>query len=177
MSEHPLPKMIEPFKLVARRALVDGLVELGSLPRLYAELADKTSEVGFAEAALAFQLDQQGYAFTSGHVKATVGVVCQRCLGVVSIPLVADVNWAFIKDEDAFEDVPRAYDAILVEDEAISLFNLIDEELLLVLPPIPMHEEGECRVPDHQSSDEGFLDSSEQKKSPFEVLAGMKKKS
>jgi len=177
MSEHPLPTMIEPFKLVAKRALVDGPVELDSLPRLRDELANKTSQEGFAEVELAFQRDQQGFATASGYVRATAGVVCQRCLGVVSIPLEASVSWVFITNETAFEDVPKAYDAIMVEDEAVSLFDLIEDELLLALPPVPMHEEGECKAPDHQSHDEGFANGSEVKQNPFEVLAEIKKKS
>jgi len=177
MSEHPLPTMIEPFKLVVKRALVDGPVELDSLPRLCDELANKTSQEGFAEVELAFQRDQQGFATASGYVRAIAGVVCQRCLGVVSIPLEASVSWAFITDEAAFEDVPKAYDAIMVEDEAISLIDLIEDELLLALPPVPMHEEGECKAPDQQPHDEGFASGGEVKKNPFEVLAEFKKKS
>lgn len=177
MSEHPLPKMIEPFKLAAKRALVGGSVELDSLPRLREELADATSREGLAEVELSFQRDQQGFASASGYVKSTVGVVCQRCLGVAAIPLEASVHWAFITDEATFEDVPKAYDAILLEGEAASLFDLIEDELLLALPPVPMHEEGECRAPDHQPRDEGFVDKDEIKKNPFEVLVGIKKKS
>lgn len=177
MSEHPLPTMIEPFKLVVKRAFIDGPIELNSLPRLCDELADKSSQEGFAEVELAFQRDQQGFATASGCVRAIAGVVCQRCLGVVSIPLEASVSWAFITDETAFEDVPKAYDAIMVEDEAISLFDLIEDELMLALPSVPMHKVGECKAPGHQPHDKGFASGSEVKRNPFEVLSEIKKKS
>ncbi|MBL4607400.1 MAG: DUF177 domain-containing protein [Pseudomonadales bacterium] len=154
-----------------------GSFELCSLLRLKGELSNEEStENNFAEVELAFERDKLGYASASGFVKARVGMVCQRCLGVVPSPLDAAVNWVFIKDKSSFEDAPKTYDVIIVEDEAVSLFDLIEEELLLALPPIPMHEEGECRAPDHQPQSKGFAESSEVKRSPFELLAGIKKK-
>ena len=177
MSEHPLPKTIEPFKLVTTRALVAGAVSLNSLSRLQAELANTAAKANSAEVELAFQRDPQGYASATGFIRARGGLVCQRCLAVVSVPLDVPVNWAFVTDEDASCDVPKVYDAIILDEEAVSLFDLIEDELLLALPPVPMHEDGECKVPGYSSRNEKNMEQREGKKNPFEVLAEFKKKS
>ncbi|MBV1870090.1 MAG: DUF177 domain-containing protein [Gammaproteobacteria bacterium] len=176
MSERPLQKIIEPFKLVSTRALVDGFVAFSALSRLREELSSVSPDVDVAHVELAFQRDPQGYVLASGSIRAKGGVVCQRCLGTIPVLLDTPISWAFIVNEETSCDVPRAYDVIVVEEESVSLYDLVEDELILALPPIPMHAEGQCAAPNYVSPNEEQIERSEEKKNPFEVLSEIRKK-
>lgn len=68
-------------------------------------------------------------------------MVCQRCLGPVDLPLSATRSFRFVateaeaqtQDDDVEED-------LLVLSREFNLAELIEDELLLDLPPIPRHE-------------------------------------
>lgn len=92
---------------------------------------------------------------------------CQRCLGELEYPvdIVSRLRLLPADRLDEAEEDDDEMDAIEAETR-LDVRALIEEELLLDLPFAPMHQEGECAP---TTSD------SQQKASPFAVLAGLKK--
>lgn len=176
MSESPLPNIIEPFKLAAKNVCLQGCVNLKTFPRLRADLqAESLSRQ--VDVELQFALSADGLAMVTGSLHAELGLQCQRCLGVVDVPIESMLNWVFAHDEAAALHVSASSELILLEESSISLFDLLEDELFLSLPCVPMHAEGKCDVPEAAETQPEQVQTKETVKiSPFVVLADFKKK-
>lgn len=116
------------------------------------------------------------------HLEAQtqVPLVCQRCLSPYLESLGVDRWFRFVKDEataDAEDD--SAEEDLLVLDPRFDLAALIEDELLLALPLIPMH--GQCPQPLLLATDaaEEVGDASggvADRPNPFAVLQALQKK-
>lgn len=118
-------------------------IPLEALPRLAALLADVAGEasgrVRFAK--------QRGLAVADLEVEATLALACQRCLGTVRIAVAGGASIAIVADTDAAEQVPPELEAVVARGGRIAIRDLADEELLLLLPLVPLHPRvEECRI-------------------------------
>lgn len=177
MLKSPLPNTIEPLKLVAKRTCMKGSIELGLLQRLCPDLVGESGK-NLVDVELVFSKSLDGLATASGFVRADMLLVCQRCLNPMAFRVDVTINWVFVSDEALMSQAPANSEAVLLGEETISLFDLIEDELLLSLPIIPMHQEGECKEQNYSlvSTNEQHNDNTPEKKSPFVVLADFKKK-
>jgi uncharacterized protein len=107
--------------------------------------------------------------------EVTLQLVCQRCLERASLSLafqrkfrfVATEAQAALEDEDSDEDV-------LVIHRSFNLFELIEDELLMALPAVPMHLV--CPVPVAlKVADAAFKEPELEKPNPFAVLQQLRK--
>lgn len=104
---------------------------------------------------------------------ARLPMVCQRCLERMDEPLQLDYWFRFVEsdavaeaeDDDAEED-------LLVTSTHFDLVTLIEDELLMALPLVPMHEVCPAPVP-MQVADPDFEGEAE-KPHPFAGLAALK---
>src|SRR3990167_6854852 len=104
-------------------------------------------------------------------------LTCQRCLGAVETPLQVDRWFRFVADEAtaAAEDNDCEEDLLPLEPRP-SLYELLEDELLMALPLVPMHDA--CPVPvSMQSGDVAAADGpvEEQRPHPFAALSRLKK--
>jgi uncharacterized protein len=113
------------------------------------------------------------------HLQADVrmSLTCQRCLGPVELPLVVDRWFRFVTDEAAAEaqDDDCEEDLLALEPRP-NLLDVLEDELLMALPLVPMHEV--CPMPVRmQVGDIGEEadDAISTPKNPFAELARMKK--
>jgi uncharacterized protein len=67
-------------------------------------------------------------------------------------------------------------DPCLVEDDLVQFSDLLEEELLLALPQVAMHEPGACHPPASGVTGEIPAESSRQEReNPFAVLSELKR--
>jgi uncharacterized protein len=112
------------------------------------------------------------------HVTAQTHLpqTCQRCLGEVSILLEVERSYRFVADEATAEAEDDACDEdLLAISREFNLLELIEDELLMALPQVPMHDV--CPVsPKMAAVDEDFeAEGGAGKPNPFAVLAALKK--
>lgn len=114
------------------------------------------------------------------HLEATtrLPLTCQRCMGPVQTPLeiaqwyrfVADENIAMAEDDESEED-------LLVMEPQFDLLAVVEDELLMALPLVPMHDT--CPEAPVFSAGEAELappeGAAEVKPHPFAALAQLKK--
>jgi uncharacterized protein len=94
-----------------------------------------------------------------GSVEARPWLVCQRCLNPFEWHLESAFKVAFVASEEDAALVPGEYEAVLAPHGRTSLHELVEDELLLALPLVPMHERiEECRAPPEPSSPEDAPD-------------------
>ena len=115
------------------------------------------------------------------HVTARTHLpqTCQRCLGEVSTLLEVERSYRFVADEATAEAQDDECDEdLLAISREFNLSELIEDELLMALPQVPLHDV--CPVTLKMSaSDADFGGDAEAvgagKPNPFAVLAALKK--
>ena len=107
-------------------------------------------------------------------LESEVRMICQRCLDEAAIPVRGEYLYAIVTPGTDALHLPKGYDALEVGEEPLDLLALIEDELLLALPFVPMHPPEECQQP------AGLLESESSKNAvtrsnPFSVLAQLKR--
>jgi len=107
--------------------------------------------------------------------EASVPLTCQRCLTRMDADLFADRWFRFVADEDTAEaQDDDAEEDLLVTSHTFNLQALVEDELLMSLPMVPVHEVCPVKVK-LQVADAGFEEATAAKENPFAALAGLKK--
>jgi uncharacterized protein len=107
-------------------------------------------------------------------VEAAVPLTCQRCLGLVDMPLKVDRSFRFVANEEVAEQLDEeAEEDVLALDRDFDLRQLIEDELLMELPLVPRHEVCPTEVK-LAVADPDFEEKSAEKDKPFAVLAQLK---
>ena len=159
MSEG-LPEHVDVARLAARSARLKSVTPVSAMARLAELLVDAEGRV---DSDLRFSERQ----WIDGEASATVRVACQRCLEPMSVALDARIRLAVDADDAA---LPDDREAIASDDGSISPRALVEDELILALPIVPMHADGECSV---QLADNP---APAERESPFAVLKQLKKR-
>jgi uncharacterized protein len=127
--------------LVGTEAVIPFKIPLAELPRVSRELLTADGE---ASGTVRFSR-QLGQAVADLDVSAQPEVVCQRCMQTMRWPVHVKARIALVSDYDAADRVPGELEVFLVEAESVSVRDLVDEEVMLALPHVALHEEGsEC---------------------------------
>lgn len=112
--------------------------------------------------------------------EAVVPLTCQRCMGVVDTPVEVDQWYRFVANEDiAMAEDDQSEEDLLVMEPQFDLLAVLEDELLMALPLVPMHEV--CPVAPKLRAG-ASIDGEElagdlgEKPNPFAVLAQLKKK-
>lgn len=107
------------------------------------------------------------------ELKSHLVLKCQRCLGALDYELSSTRRFALFKDEALLpdlEDEEDDMDCMVVTGEMDAL-ALVEEELLLVLPMMPLHDTERCHASSGADEEEGEL---ELKPSPFAMLSRLR---
>ena len=112
----------------------------------FARMRDRLAEVaGTARVRAAFREIGRWPAAAMG-VEADVVLTCQRCLRPMQQRLASKSQLVFTDEGSA--ELPEGYEAVAGDPQALDLAALVEDELLLALPIIPRHAEGEgCALP------------------------------
>jgi uncharacterized protein len=168
-----LPELIDPLRCVDSGAELAGSLPLSALPRLRAELADVGGDLAYR---LRFSRDEERRAIVTGEVRARLHLVCQRCLQPLEQGVETSFALAPIQSLDEASRLPDRYEPLLLSAAMVRPAELLEDELLLSLPQIPMHRPGECRA-EEASSDGEPRGGSCEAPHPFAALAGWERRS
>jgi uncharacterized protein len=131
----PLEDPLDVGALAAQQAELDRTYEVAGFERLRGSLARPE---GRATADFRFH-DAGTYPVLEGEVRATVWLVCQRCLNEFETVVESSVRVAFVATDAEAARVPDEYDAVTAPFGRVQLEDLVEDELLLALPLVPMH--------------------------------------
>lgn len=160
------PFVIDAFEFCRLKERREGERPVAEFARLSEELANTSGTVSWVV---------QGGMHAMGHpqlivsVTATVQLMCQRCL--TSFPFSVDSESVLVvaKSEEAADEIDGmlADDTIdvIVGTKAMSVVDLIEDDLLLAIPLSPKHDV----CPDQVGKDVEAV-ASMKRASPFEVL-------
>jgi uncharacterized protein len=154
----------------------DGIIVKGNLTRL----ADVGQVVGDnVDVKITCGVDPQGLVIIEGSASSHVEMACQRCGEELEIEVRTDFIYTPMAHnaDESDEPIPDAYDQIeLNEYGELNLIHLVEDELMLALPIVAMHEPSECSVSEQDMTfGELAPEATEEKKSnPFDVLKQLK---
>ena len=173
---------MDPWRASAAGLALEGEAGPADLPRL-AEALEALATDGAGSAArwparysLIFQRDDAGRSVVTGTCALEIRPTCQRCLGRVDIGLDCALSLALIGNEAQADDLPPALDPAVVEHDRLRPLDLVEEELLLALPLVPMHPVGDCpgHAAAHLEPSAPEVGDEETRENPFAVLAALR---
>jgi len=169
-----LPDFADPLRLCALGKAYEGAIPLADLSRLAPLLTSTEGEAAFV---LAFQMDAERRPSVRVKVRANLPVPCQRCLNSMVQAVELETRLVVVKGPDEAERLPEDVDPLLVGDDRFVLRSLVEDELLLAIPPAPRHEPEDCNVNLDQvnaHAEQQVEPTDSVAGHPFAVLAGWK---
>ncbi len=153
-------------KEVSRDGYFQGVIELGALVRLAGKLDSNRGKV-----MVEFEFNDSGYdcPVLKGRVETSLVVKCQRCLKGMDL----EIKSQFELLVDAFDELAHEsrLDTIYSDNGTIDIFEVVEEELILGLPLVAMHDDSSCNE-NWISKDE--IPEIAVKENPFSVLKKLK---
>jgi uncharacterized protein len=174
MSKDKLPIQVDPVRLAENASDLHGKLLVKNMSRLCTSLLGTDGEV---DVAIKFGVDRQGVRNIEGHVKAELTLQCQRCLEPFTYEVVSDFTYGMVNAEDDAKALPASYDPVLIKDGSLNIQDMIEEELIVNLPIVPMHNPQDCKIqlPLLVAADEESLPAVE-KENPFKIIESLKVK-
>ncbi|MCP4044165.1 MAG: hypothetical protein GY731_19795 [Gammaproteobacteria bacterium] len=167
-----LPVLIEPLRLVESRRSLSGQLSQSCFSRLVGSL-NRTD--GVVDVVLDFTRNEEGHPSIAGEIHAELEFVCQRCLEPVRKHLDLEVRLGLVVSDEQARQLPEGMEPLLVTESPMPLIEIVEDELILALPLIPMHSPDACkRVELLRRS--GVIAESDQERAdnPFAVLESLK---
>ena len=175
--------------------VAQGIVALSVFRRVVAAMAVDGGDLGDCHYRLAIGADTACRSTIDGQVEATLRLTCQRCLQPMAWPVAAVVSVTVVETERAFDQLAAAREPLLLTADRQRLSDVIEEELLLAIPLVPMHADSDsCVIHDavdtvdgvNEAAERGIGDSAnrvsvldgghrQHPANPFALLASLKK--
>lgn len=170
MFSGQLPQSFDPRRFTDQGAEIQGSMAVGALPRLH-EFRDSQDEP--ISVALRFGHDEEGRRVIDGTISTRLIMTCQRCLEPVEYQIEARPHLVLVWSEDQMKALPEHLDPLLVGEERVPLADLLEEELLLALPLVAMHDT--CPAPlAPQRPEQDEAPETPKRDNPFAVLASLR---
>jgi uncharacterized protein len=164
-----LPELIDPLALAEKRRRFSGALALSQLARVADLLDDPAGEARFE---LSFSKEGRLVAI-EGRVEAVLRLRCQCCMQPMAWRVDSPIRLAVVQSLDEADILPEDFEPLLLEEDAMPLADIIQDELLLALPPIPQHEQ--CDAWAEPAPQAPIMVAPAPRENPFAVLAALKK--
>lgn len=163
-----VPEVVDAWRMVAAGRVFEGRLPLSGMPRLRDALLDGEGEVEFA---LGFGRDALQVPYAELRIEAALPLLCQRTLQRFMHPVRIEQRLGLIRDEADEAALPPGYEALLLaEDGQLRPAELVEDELILAVPLVPV-------APGSESVERDWpVPADEEKRAnPFSALAELKK--
>lgn len=151
---------LDPWKAAAGQFSFNGEIPLAEMPRLTDKLARNE---GSAEFNVRFAMDNGGRPQVHAEVKAAPWLLCQRTLRPFAFVVNITTTVVVVRGDEEAEQLADDIEPVLASDGHLVLAQLVEEELLLALPLVPL-DPGSEALPDVAVED---------RQTPFSGLADM----
>ncbi len=163
-----LPDRVDVARQVQARRSFEGALPLASMRRLRGSLASTDGDVRYT---VEFGKDSLGVSYLELKLEAGLPLVCQRTLETFLYKVSVDQRLGLIVEESEEAALPPDYEPLLVADGRLGIADVIEDELILALPVVPL-KPGAPLVWSDEADD---ASSEEEKPNPFAVLGVLKK--
>ncbi len=159
-------------RLADGEADVDFSVPVADLPRLRSRLEG----AGGVVRGSAHFTREAGFPVADLTLHGTVALQCQRCMEQMETPVETRVRVALITTQADASRVPDDLEAMLAPGGRISIREIVEEELMLFLPIVPLHEDLEECVGSSSAATGAEREEPMATQRPFEQLQELLKR-
>ncbi len=180
LMSNALPEHIDAWRTVASRRIYAGTLPLSAMPRLCELLADAQGQCAFE---LSFDRDPFGIAIVEVKATTRLPLVCQRTLARFELEVKVNQRLGLISDERDEAALPADVEPVLVpEDGTLVPLALIEDELILAVPVVPVDPAVLDNMPEHgvvwsSETPEEKAENDLPAPNPFAALARLKQES
>ena len=163
-----VPEQVDAWRMVEARRGFSGQAPLAALTRLRDSLEDVEGEVRFT---LDFGTDALQVAYVDLDIETALPLQCQRSLRRFLQPVRIRQRLGLIRRESDEAALPAECEPLLVPaDGLLRPLDLVEDELILALPVVPV-------APDSEAVELDFAPGAEETagRGAFAALAGWKK--
>ncbi len=143
MHKENLPAKVDPFRFAENAISLHGKLLIKNMQRLCASLASDSGEV---EVGIEFGVDGQGIHYLRFHLEAQLVLQCQRCMESFIYGIIDDFVVGVVHTEEEAGRLPARYDPVVIKDGFLVIQDVVEDELMVSLPIVPMHDPKECHV-------------------------------
>ena len=164
------PTFIDPILYTELGKSISGMLKFSKLNR-FGDLAKFDGrDVNFL---LSFFYDEEKRCCIEGKARITIKLECNRCLNLFSYDIETIFRLYPIKSED-ISKLSKQLELVVMENGLISIIDVIEDELILNLPEVPMHAQDDpnCRS---LAAAWSQVEVEQQQKNPFVVLKELNK--
>lgn len=161
-------------------AELEGNIPLAELTR-FRDAVLAIPEGGLCRVSLVFSADSQRRRIVRGELEADVELECQRCMTGMLTTLSSSFELGMVPSDEKARQLPSELEPFVTDGDAVDLWTMVEDELLLALPAYPLHERDDCPAKSElealepgSASDEPASDSDDERDNPFKVLKGLK---
>lgn len=160
---------LDPIRAAQKCLDYQGIYTAKQTSRLAEAVLSVESDI---ECALSFTIDSQRLVVLNVAASADVTLVCQRC----GEPFAHYINitgcYSPVRSED--QVLPDAYEPVNINESGeIDLLAIIEDEIILALPLISLHDAKHCRVSEADMVF-GQLPEEAEQSNPFAALISLK---
>ncbi len=131
-----LPPQMDVWRMVANQRQFEGSLPLAQMLRLVELLADAEGECSYV---IEFYRDPLKIDVMHMQLSAFLPLICQRTLERFVFPVKINQRLGLISEESQEASLPEGMEAVLIEGNGeVSPFQLIEDELLLAVPLVPI---------------------------------------
>jgi uncharacterized protein len=173
MHKENLPLKVDPFRFADQSLSLSGTLLIKDMPRLRPSLFSDEGEV---IVNLIFGVDEEGIRYVKGHMTTCLILGCQRCLESFKYEIIGEFKLGIVRTEKEADQLPDRYDPLLVPDLSLILGEMIEDELIVGLPIVPMHEIDDCTAKQSLESCSNDNAVAERRENPFKVIESLRSK-
>lgn len=164
--------MLDVRQAAVRGVTVSGVLKPLDLKRFRPLLA---GDEGAISTEIHFARDEERRYLMRVAIGADVVVTCQRCLEAMPQHLSSESTLAIVWTDEEAAHVPKQLEPLVVTDAPCNLWDVVEEELILALPPYSYHETEACKLKIAAFTDPvSYEETDKDKPNPFNVLAQLK---
>lgn len=134
-----LPIQIDPLDLAKNQVQLEGQYAMAKLPRLAEYSPSKDAHV---HVKLGFRQETGALIKVTGKIDSKLRLVCERCLQPFELDISLEPLFYF--DVSGAEPDEQEGRDIIQVNGPVDLKSLVEDEVLLALPMIPMHAPDQC---------------------------------
>ncbi|WP_305804497.1 YceD family protein [Stenotrophomonas sp. YIM B06876] len=164
-----VPEMLDAWRMVAARRRFEDQTPLSEMARLQGLVADTEGQCSYA---LEFGRDEVlRVSYVELTIDTALPLICQRTMQRFLLPVSLVQRLGLIRSEDEESSLPEDYEPLLVpEDGNLRPLDLVEDELVLMVPVVPLSPGSEAVERDWPATEEEL-----DKANPFAALAALKK--
>lgn len=164
-----VPEVLDAWRMVTARRGFEGRLPLSALTRLQGSLVDTGG--GDVRFSLDFDRDGLQVPYVELRVDAELPLECQRSMERFLLPVQIVQRLGLIRDEAEEAALPPGYEPLLVpEDGQLRTAELVEDELILAVPVVPVKPGSEAVERDWPASE-----IEQERANPFAALSALKK--